>query len=101
MRQEHWDVVYNTKNDHQVSWYEAVPAVSLRMMESAGLTTETCIIDVAAVTRGWSTGWRLVASIVLPFSTFQARPWHGRGAALVPPHPYRFGLKPTLPDTGL
>jgi SAM-dependent methyltransferase len=44
--QEHWDVVYNTKNDHQVSWYEAVPAVSLRMMESAGLTTETCIIDV-------------------------------------------------------
>jgi hypothetical protein len=46
MRQEHWDVVYNTKNEQQVSWYEAMPAVSLRMMESAGLTTETCVIDV-------------------------------------------------------
>jgi trans-aconitate methyltransferase len=46
MRQEHWDGVYDTKSEQQVSWYEAVPAVSLRMMESAGLTAETCVIDV-------------------------------------------------------
>ena len=45
-RQEHWDVVYNTKNEQQVSWFEALPVVSLRMMESAGLTTDTCVVDV-------------------------------------------------------
>lgn len=45
-RQEHWDVVYNTKGEQQVSWFEALPVVSLRMLESAGLTTETCVVDV-------------------------------------------------------
>ncbi len=45
-RQEHWDVVYNTKGEQQVSWFEALPVVSLRLMESAGLTTETCVVDI-------------------------------------------------------
>jgi SAM-dependent methyltransferase len=45
-RQEHWDGVYNTKNEQQVSWYEGLPELSLRMMASAGLTTDTCVIDV-------------------------------------------------------
>ena len=46
MLQEHWDVVYKTKNEQQVSWFESLPVVSLRLMESAGLTTETCVIDI-------------------------------------------------------
>jgi len=46
----------------------------------------------AVVTRGWLTSLRLVASIVLPFSTFQARPWSGRGHDLVPSHPCRSGF---------
>ena len=45
-RQQHWDSIYNTKSEQRVSWFEALPLVSLRMMESAGLTSETCVIDV-------------------------------------------------------
>jgi SAM-dependent methyltransferase len=45
-RREHWDLVFNTKGERQVSWFEALPAVSLRMMESAGLTTGTCVVDI-------------------------------------------------------
>ena len=45
-RQEHWDVVYETKGEQQVSWFESLPVVSLRLMESAGLTTETCVVDI-------------------------------------------------------
>src|ERR1700752_3442339 len=45
-RQEHWDTVYSTRNEQQVSWFERFPAMSLRMMEAAGLTAETCVLDV-------------------------------------------------------
>jgi len=45
-RQEHWNGVYDTRNEQQVSWFEELPALSLRMMESAGLTPDTCVIDV-------------------------------------------------------
>ena len=45
-RQRHWESVYSNKGEQQVSWFEAFPEVSLRMMESAGLATDTCVIDV-------------------------------------------------------
>ncbi len=45
-RHEHWQRVYTTKAEQDVSWFESVPAVSLRLMEAAGLTTETCVLDV-------------------------------------------------------
>ena len=45
-RQQHWESVYQAKSEQQVSWFEALPLVSLRMMESSGLTTETCVVDV-------------------------------------------------------
>ena len=44
-RQSHWNTVYSTKGE-QVSWFEALPALSLRMMDAAGLTSETCVLDV-------------------------------------------------------
>lgn len=44
-RQSHWNAIYGTKGEH-VSWFEAFPALSLRMMETAGLTPETCVLDV-------------------------------------------------------
>lgn len=43
---QHWDSVYATKGERDLSWFEALPAVSLRMMEAAGLTADTCVIDV-------------------------------------------------------
>lgn len=45
-RQEHWEVIYKDKSEQQVSWFEAMPIASLRMLESAGLTSETCVVDI-------------------------------------------------------
>lgn len=43
---QHWDTVYSTKGDGDVSWFEALPAMSIRIIEAAGLHPDTCIIDV-------------------------------------------------------
>lgn len=45
-RQEHWNFVYGTKGEEQLSWFEVLPAVSLRMMDAAGLSADTCVLDV-------------------------------------------------------
>lgn len=46
MTARHWDEIYASKAEQGVSWFEAVPAVSLRLLEAAGLTPESCVIDV-------------------------------------------------------
>ena len=43
---EHWERIYGTKGERDVSWFEALPAVSVEMIEAAGLTDETCVVDV-------------------------------------------------------
>jgi len=45
-RRHHWNAVYGTKGERDVSWFEASPAVSIDMIEAAGLTPETCVLDV-------------------------------------------------------
>jgi len=45
-RRGHWNTVYTTKGEREVSWFEALPALSLQMMEAAGLNAETCVLDV-------------------------------------------------------
>ena len=45
-RKIHWNTVYTTKTDNDVSWTEAEPTVSVRMLETSGLSTATCIIDI-------------------------------------------------------
>lgn len=45
-RREHWEQVYTTKGERELSWFETVPSVSLRLMEAAGLTRESCVLDV-------------------------------------------------------
>ena len=45
-RHEHWQRIYTTKGEQDTSWFEAVPSVSLRLMEAAGLTPETCVVDI-------------------------------------------------------
>ena len=45
-RRQHWDTVYTTKGDDQVSWFEPAPEVSLRLIEEAGLAPESCVIDI-------------------------------------------------------
>jgi SAM-dependent methyltransferase len=45
-RSDHWDEVYLTKRERDVSWFETVPAMSIRLLEAAGLTEKSCVIDV-------------------------------------------------------
>jgi SAM-dependent methyltransferase len=45
-RRDHWERVYRTKGEHDVSWFESLPGISLDMLEACGLTHETCVLDV-------------------------------------------------------
>ncbi len=45
-RRAHWDTVYTTKAEDEVSWFQDEPAPSLRMIRAAGLATDAAIIDV-------------------------------------------------------
>lgn len=44
----HWSHVYQTKSPTQVSWYQAHPAVSLRLIVETGIAPGDPIIDVGA-----------------------------------------------------
>ena len=43
---QHWQSVYTAQGERDLSWFETLPAVSVQMIEAAGLTRETCVIDV-------------------------------------------------------
>jgi 2-polyprenyl-3-methyl-5-hydroxy-6-metoxy-1,4-benzoquinol methylase len=45
-RQRHWENVYTTKDEKEVSWFEESPAISLALMRSTGLNTGSSIIDI-------------------------------------------------------
>ena len=45
-RRAHWDGVYTTKGERDVSWFEAAPSVSIDMLDAAGLATASCVLDV-------------------------------------------------------
>jgi SAM-dependent methyltransferase len=43
---EHWDERYRTVGSSSVSWYEAEPTVSLRLLDALGVTAAHSVIDV-------------------------------------------------------
>lgn len=45
-RRAHWNRVYTTKTEQELSWFEPLPAISLEMLEAAGMTADTCVLDV-------------------------------------------------------
>lgn len=45
-RQEHWQNVYTSKGEKEVSWFEEHPAPSLEMIELAGALPSATIVDV-------------------------------------------------------
>jgi 2-polyprenyl-3-methyl-5-hydroxy-6-metoxy-1,4-benzoquinol methylase len=45
-RQTHWQTVYTTKGENEVSWFEENPAISLALLDAAGITTESAVIDI-------------------------------------------------------
>ena len=45
-RKAHWENVYTTKREREVSWFQENPAPSLELMALAGLSAESSIIDI-------------------------------------------------------
>ncbi|WP_217884255.1 hypothetical protein [Sphingobium sp. GW456-12-10-14-TSB1] len=62
-QQEHWDEVYRTKAPDHVSWYQASPEPTLRILDQFGSSASASLIDVGGgastlidslVGHGWS-----------------------------------------------
>ncbi|MEE1612895.1 class I SAM-dependent methyltransferase [Microvirga sp. CF3016] len=47
-RQEHWNTIFTTKAEEAVSWYQATPGTSLRLIRACGLPKNASILDVGA-----------------------------------------------------
>jgi trans-aconitate methyltransferase len=45
-RQHHWENVYATKGESEVSWFQRAPTQSLELMTCAGATTQMAVIDI-------------------------------------------------------
>jgi SAM-dependent methyltransferase len=45
-RQAHWENVYTTKGEHEVSWFQQSPAPSLELIAQAGAVSGSAIIDI-------------------------------------------------------
>ena len=45
-RKAHWERVYATKSPEEVSWYQPVPALSLQLIEAAGILQDDPVLDV-------------------------------------------------------
>ncbi len=42
----YWNKIYLTKREAELSWLETLPAESIRMIEAAGVTAKSCVIDI-------------------------------------------------------
>jgi len=51
-RQRHWENVYTTKDEKEVSWFEESPTISLALIRSTGLNTGSSIIDIGGGASG-------------------------------------------------
>ena len=49
-RHAQWQTVYQTKGEHDVSWFEESPAISLELVRATGVSTTASIIDIGGGT---------------------------------------------------
>ena len=45
-RQSHWENVYATKDENEVSWFQETPALSLKLIRLVGAIQTSAIIDI-------------------------------------------------------
>jgi 2-polyprenyl-3-methyl-5-hydroxy-6-metoxy-1,4-benzoquinol methylase len=45
-RRAHWENVYRTKGEREVSWFQETPSISLELIRSAGATRQSAVVDV-------------------------------------------------------
>ena len=43
---QHWDTIYQTKAENEVSWYQGYPSSSMKMIDSLHLALDASIIDI-------------------------------------------------------
>ena len=46
VRQAHWENVYETKGENEVSWFQEHPTISLDLIDATGVTNAASIIDI-------------------------------------------------------
>ena len=49
-RQEHWEHIYTTKGESEVSWFQKNPTPSLELMTLTGATPRSAVIDIGGGT---------------------------------------------------
>jgi ubiquinone/menaquinone biosynthesis C-methylase UbiE len=47
-RQAHWENVYETKGENEVSWFQECPTISLDLIDATGVKPGALIIDIGA-----------------------------------------------------
>jgi SAM-dependent methyltransferase len=45
-RSAHWENVYRTKGEREVSWFQETPSISLELIRSAGATRHSDVVDI-------------------------------------------------------
>jgi SAM-dependent methyltransferase len=45
-RRAHWETVYTTKGEQEVSWFQEFPALSLDLIRSTGAAARSAIVDI-------------------------------------------------------
>ena len=45
-RGEHWENVYRTKGEREVSWFQETPSVSLELIRSTDAARRSAIVDI-------------------------------------------------------
>lgn len=45
-KKQHWEHIYATKNQDELSWYQAFPHTSVRLIEASGVAKDAPIIDI-------------------------------------------------------
>jgi 2-polyprenyl-3-methyl-5-hydroxy-6-metoxy-1,4-benzoquinol methylase len=76
-RQAHWENVYSTKGENEVSWFQESPAISLDLIKAAGATPDSAIVDIGGgasrlVDRLLKDGFRSVAVLDLSQAALKA-----------------------------
>jgi 2-polyprenyl-3-methyl-5-hydroxy-6-metoxy-1,4-benzoquinol methylase len=47
-RKSHWESVYGTKGEQEVSWFQEVPTTSLDLLGADGVSLDSAVIDIGA-----------------------------------------------------
>jgi predicted RNA methylase len=108
-RQRYWDGIYLRVDDLQVSWFEAEPAESMRLLRLAGVTSSDAVIDAGAgssrlIESPWAQGFTdLTAVDVSPVALAKVAPEVEFGCSCADPMDRRgpVDMAPTAPLVGV